>query len=362
MNQKYLTMQTLPPTPISDPNITPFLADIISHINDEHTHDLRTIAEAKLGGLSQQIAVSVEQIYRHGFEMKVCQFATHNAIANTPSQEKPLPVLHRLWVDFDQPIEQLEDLMMAYVKVLERSQRKLGRLPIQTLERKFTFLQGFFVTENMYRMVLTAPNDTVIDQAGYAYLFDIDESLVDNTKDSRPRPHRYYTLRQVTQTTSNAQVWIDVYVHGDNLGSRWATSRKLGDTITTQREFAEHVHHLHDGKALLIADETSLPTVARLLEQWQNPIPPVVMVMTHNATEQAYLSHSTSATPYRLIQINHYDSHDIQGHIQQLLDEQMTFDSVWGGLQAGLVKTLRPWLQQALAMNRQQMVLKVYWR
>ena len=40
----------------------------------------------------------------------------------------------------------------------------------------------------------------------------------------------------------------------------------------------------------------------------------------------------------------------------------MTFDSVWGGLQAGLVKTLRPWLQQALAMNRQQMVLKVYWR
>ena len=329
-------MQTLPPTPISDPNITPFLADIISHINDEHTHDLRTIAEAKLGGLSQQIAVSVEQIYHHGFEMKVCQFATHNAIANTPSQEKPLPVLHRLWVDFDQPIEQLEDLMMAYVKVLERSQRKLGRLPIQTLERKFTFLQGFFVTENMYRMVLTAPNDTVIDQAGYAYLFDIDESLVDKTKDSRPRPHRYYTLRQVTQTTSNAQVWIDVYVHGDNLGSRWATSRKLGDTITTQREFAEHVHHLHDGKALLIADETSLPTVARLLEQWQNPIPPVVMVMTHNATEQAYLSHSTSATPYRLIQINHYDSHDIQGHIQQLLDEQMTFDSVWGGLQARL--------------------------
>lgn len=58
-------MQTLPPTPISDPNITPFLADIISHINDEHTHDLRTIAEAKLGGLSQQIAVSVEQIYHH---------------------------------------------------------------------------------------------------------------------------------------------------------------------------------------------------------------------------------------------------------------------------------------------------------
>ena len=53
-------MQTLPPTPISDPNITPFLADIISHINDEHTHDLRTIAEAKLGELSQQIAVSVE--------------------------------------------------------------------------------------------------------------------------------------------------------------------------------------------------------------------------------------------------------------------------------------------------------------
>lgn len=51
-------MQTLPPTPISDPNITPFLADIISHINDEHTHDLRTIAEAKLGGLSQQITVS----------------------------------------------------------------------------------------------------------------------------------------------------------------------------------------------------------------------------------------------------------------------------------------------------------------
>lgn len=146
--------------------------------------------------------------------------------------------------------------------------------------------------------------------------------------------------------------------------------------IKSVREYPEKIEHLTEGQCLLICDETSLPTVANLLENWQNPLPPLVIVITNDANDMTYLHDLDLSDPLRcdkdfiaenLHHIINKPTVDLPEQIMAVLNAQLvtlpvTIGKVWGALEATNMKSLRRQLKTTLDLSRQDMILKVYWR
>jgi len=190
------------------------------------------------------------------------------------------------------------------------------------------------------------------------------------------------------------QALVDVFLHGDTPGGSWAQSLQSGDTVVTKREFPEKTEHLRDGQALLIADETSMPTVARLLELWKNPKPPLVVCVTQDIADQCYfdavkmrssldgIDNDNSDTDSDCNTESRKDNHftvlpivtnqaNSGAELATLIDSQLggylthnplQIGKVWGALEANTAKALRPLLKDRLALSRTDVVVKVYWR
>ena len=174
------------------------------------------------------------------------------------------------------------------------------------------------------------------------------------------------------------QAWVDVFVHGNTPGGNWATALQAGDTVITKREFPEKVEHLRDGQALLIVDETSMPTAARLLELWDNPKPPLIVCVTQDVADQSYFNdikmnddveggkdRNFTVLPIVIGSINSEQSLAtlINSKLSDYLTEHpLKIDKVWGALEASTVKALRPTLRERLKLNRAEVIVKVYWR
>ncbi|MFW2176941.1 MULTISPECIES: SIP domain-containing protein [unclassified Moraxella] len=360
-------------------NLTPFnaleIAEIIEHINEDHLDDMKNMAMGLLGlSKAQQKSlqkVMLQQIYQQGLLLDL-QFEQGDK--NQHSQHSQ----QSQFLAFDQTIESLELLNEQYVILLQRSDRKQGKQTIEIQQRQFVLQSVSQVSQNIYRLTVQSTSDLSTLPAGYAFLFDVRLSNTDLTK--YPRPYRYYTLRKAWQQV-NPQgetqylAWLDVYCHGEknaeiSLGETWVKSLQADDVILSEREFPEKLEHLM-GQSLLIADETSLPTVARLLELWQQPLPPVVMVYLQDEKDLAYLDEvinqqSAKVSPVILPVIaNHAQTahEQIFATLNDFLaSHSLKIDSVWGGLEAQTTKKLRPMLCDVLQMHRENMVVKVYWR
>lgn len=333
------------------------VAAIIEHINDEHQSDIQEFAFYLLGlTKNQQQALTGSQligIYKEGMLLDL-------TIDNQKSQR---------FLAFSQAITTLDDLNEAYVALIQQSQTMQGKKTIQVIEQQFIVLDSYFITQNMLRLVLQAPQNTPLIYAGYAYLFNIGKSLEDNEKSN----YRYYTLRKAFIEREKTIAWIDIFIHDDNAGANWAKSLKKGEIITSKREFPEKTEHLQQGQALLIADETSLPTVARLLELWQNPIAPIIILLTQNRSEQFYLQnianwHVSQSKSPKMIQLlvknqtGNLLSDRLLEVAKNLKSQNINIDKIWGGLEASLIKSLRNKLLSTLDLSRQDGVIKVYWR
>ena len=242
------------------------------------------------------------------------------------------------------------------------------------------------------------------NEAGYAYLFDLEHNAMTDalmtdstdgnkasdykTNDSekenvRPaRPHCYYTLRKAWQADNGIRAWVDVFLHGDTPGGNWAAALQAGETVVTKREFPEKVEHLRNGQAVLIVDETSMPTAARLLELWNNPTPPLVVCVTQDAGDQSYFDTVKMRSGIDCDTENNGNDHftilpivtnqvnsgaDLATLIDRELGDYLTnnplqIDKIWGALEANTAKALRPLLKDLLGLSRTDVVVKVYWR
>ena len=255
----------------------------------------------------------------------------------------------------------------------------------------------------MYRLVLTLPQNNAVSsdsvpvtEPGYAYLFDIghnypfstdnNDGNVSSNSDGNDqsgsttlnfkRLHRYYTLRKaiLDPKTGQNRAWIDIFLHGEALGSQWLTAVNSQKTVKTMREVPEKVAHLNQGQALLIADETSIPTVARLLELWQNPVPPLIIYITQQKSDQEYLKHREvndlidDKLEILPLVIGNMD----QGQpLAQLIDSTVedylaqhpvVIEKVWGAIEVNTSKALKALLKQRLKLDRTDMIVKGYWR
>lgn len=350
----------------------------ISHVNEEHQDELAMFINAfTTTTVSEHEIASIKELYTDGILMDVTatNYDKDTLINSTVLRSQ-------YFIDFTIPISESMTLQEQYMTLLQTSANKLGKRTIKLQEQRFTVINGYYASPNMYRLVVTAPDSTPLTHPGYAYLFELDSdglsATTNNAKDSDKPLQRYYTLRKAWQdsSSSSVQAWIDVYIHGDTAGGNWARALDCGSQVKTVREYPEKIEHLSTGQCLLICDETSLPTVANLLENWQNPLPPLVIAITndpedigylHSLTLSNQLRHDTNFLQDNLCHIINIPTNDVAEQIMALLNTQfarlpLKIGKVWGALEAADIKSLRQQLKASLGLSRQDMVIKVYWR
>ena len=360
----------------------------VDHINDEHQDELVMFINIFAKASIREDAVpSIAEIYSDG--MLLALTPINNDQGNTENKAYPI---EQHFINFMSPVDDATSLNEQYITLLQRAATKLGKRTIKLRNQFFTVIDGYYASSNMYRLLITAPDNTPLNQPGYAYLLDLGASFVDsklasaeqNDADDRKSTdefqgvYRYYSLRKAWQDADSASVhaWIDVYIHGDTPGGNWARSLGTGAQIKSVREYPEKLDHLTDGQCLLICDETSLPTVANLLENWQNPLSPLVIAITNDPKDISYLhditlserlSHDEDFKQENLLHIVNVPTTSLTEQIITTLNTRLTttpikIDKVWGALEAADIKSLRPQLKSVLGLSRQDMTIQVYWR
>ena len=360
----------------------------VDHINDEHQDELVMFINIFTKASIREDAVpSIAEIYSDG--MLLALTPINNDQGNTENTAYPI---EQHFINFMSPVDDATSLNEQYITLLQRAATKLGKRTIKLRNQFFTVIDGYYASSNMYRLLITAPDNTPLNQPGYAYLLDLGASFVDsklasaeqNDADDRKSTdefqgvYRYYSLRKAWQDADSASVhaWIDVYIHGDTPGGNWARSLGTGAQIKSVREYPEKLDHLTDGQCLLICDETSLPTVANLLENWQNPLSPLVIAITNDPKDISYLHDITLSEQLRhdedfkqenLLHIVNVPTTSLTEQIVTTLNTRLTttpikIDKVWGALEAADIKSLRPQLKSVLGLSRQDMTIQVYWR
>ena len=224
----------------------------------------------------------------------------------------------------------------------------------------------------------------LLNHTRYAHLFEINNDLsisnesANASDNASERLQRYYTLRKAWQDAGTQRIhgWVDTYIHGDTPGGNWARAAQAGTQLKSVRDYPEKIAHLNDGQCLLICDETSIPTVANLLENWHNPIAPIVIVVTHDVADRAYLQDIELSQTLaqidnfkqdNIVHILNTPSIDLPDAIVSAIDTRLEdgsilIEKVWGALSAADAKILRRQLKTKFDLSRQDMVMKVYWR
>lgn len=359
----------------------PMVAKIkfMNHVNDEHQDELALFVEAFADTkLSNDMAVVVAEVYSNGLLLE----ASVQNVEALPNHKVEMlsDGISQFFIEFENVIDETITLKSQYINLLQVASKKLGKLAIKQQERYFTVIDGYYASPNMFRLVVAAPADTRLNHAGYAYLFEMntDVSISHNSAAASEKLQRYYTLRKAWQDAETQQIqgWVDIYIHGDTSGGNWARAVQAGTQLKSVRDYPERIAHLNDGQCLLLCDETSMPTVANLLENWQNPIAPIVIVMTNDGAELSYLqeielsqtlAEINSFKQDNIVHILNAPSIDLPDAIVSAIDTRLEdgsilIEKVWGALSAADAKILRRQLKTKFDLSRQDMVMKVYWR
>ncbi|MGP5515068.1 SIP domain-containing protein [Psychrobacter alimentarius] len=360
----------------------------IDHVNEEHQDELAMFINIfTKASIREDSVPSIVELYSDGMLLALTSIDN-----NQTDPENAAHPTEQYFVHFTSPVVDAASLQEQYITLLQRAATKLGKRTIKLRDQFFTVMDGYYASPNMYRLLVTVPDNTPLNQPGYAYLLDLNASFAASKLDSGERRdsndsdntdkfqgvYRYYSLRKAWQDADSSSVhaWIDVYIHGDTSGGNWAKSLDTGMKIKSVREYPEKLEHLTDGQCLLICDETSLPTVANLLENWQNLSSPLVIAITNDSKDINYLHDITLSERLskderfrqdNLLHIINTPATALTEQIMTTLNSRLTttpnkIDKVWGALEAANIKSLRPQLKSVLGLSRQDMTIQVYWR
>ena len=351
----------------------------MNHVNDEHQDELALFVEAFADTkLSNDMAVVVAEVYSDGLLLEA---SVQNVEALPNHKVETLSdAVSQFFIEFENVIDETITLKSQYINLLQVASKKLGKQAIKQQERYFTVIDGYYASPNMFRLVVAAPADTPLNHAGYAYLFEMnaDVSNRSESNNASEKLQRYYTLRKAWQDAETQQIqgWVDTYIHGDTPGGNWARAAQAGTQLKSVRDYPEKIAHLNEGQCLLICDETSMPTVANLLENWQNTIAPIVIVVTNDDADTAYLQDIELSQTLaqidnfkqdNIVHILNTPSIDLPDAIVSAIDTRLEdgsilLEKVWGALSAADAKVLRRQLKTKFDLSRQDMIMKVYWR
>lgn len=314
--------------------------DILDHLNLEHKKELLAIAQVYLD--QAIVHVSALDLFEEGILLQ-----TDKGGADF------VPFL----IDGDLH-HKIRQLAMTAVKKQGKNDVKSPWL--------FKVEQIQFVTANLCRLTLKTPHKILSLEAGYAWRFSLEGfatplSEQEYAQRAKELPSRYYTMRKCLTTSEQGEslVWVDVFLHNDSKGSCWAKQLKIGEYIYAYQDYYEYTQHLAQGENILIADETGFPTLAAILENWQNPMAPRVISISHQPVEQDYLAQNKLHCNFSLYQINQQNAAQ---QIIQILDQLPQIDNVWGALESSQAKQIRIYLRHRWGLKAEQNRIKGYWK
>lgn len=368
-------------TPLADQNQK---LDLLDHVNDDHLPELLTIAQSY--GAPDAQGARLLDIFQEGCLLQV----------QLPGQAEPQPLFVPFVLQGD-----LEEnvLYLAYDAMVRQGK------PLDGGKKQFLSVVGSEkVSANMLRLHLRSAVALPENAPGYAWCFSFKTLAQLPARQPEPaqrlsppmqwlnrlfmwwlrqissqrreqillsfsKDQRYYTMRRASRSSEQAafadHAWVDVYLHDmrpgtPSPGSRWASSLKAGDVVLSKFEYHEHTDALHEGQAVLMGDETALPTIAAVLEQWRNPLAPVVVSITADAADQAYLPESLLPPGTQLHRIS--ASADVAAEVLALLQALPRIDAAWGALENDDAKAVRQWLRQHHGLQGRHNRVKGYWR
>lgn len=344
--------------------------DIIEHINNDHIKELKEIVFAN-SSYKEIESVKLFDIFEEGCLLKV-EFTKDNF--------KELFVRFTIKGNLEEKI-----LYIAYKAMVDN-----GKPIASSKKQYFEVIENTYVTTNMLRLTVKS-NIEIPSSPAFAYLFSLKKlEKVGKTKDkpkanaftklfgkfflfilkllsskqrsnllrSMNKNNRYYTVRKAWEKDNEYYAFIDIYIHGKTNGGDWAKSLQQGDIITSVNEYKEKSQHLAQGKSLLIADETSLPAVGAILEEWKNPILPEVIVITNEEEEKKYLDEVQNKS-YNV----HYllNSDDLHATLIQTIERLDKIESVWGALEKNISKELKKYIRNTLEIKSKNNRVIGYW-
>lgn len=364
-------------TPITDIN---HKTDIIEHVNQDHIDELLAIAQSHYTQ-GEILSAKILDIYQEGVKIAI------NSETKKPTEE--------LFVPFE--IEgDLEDkiLYLAYAAIVKQGRNFGGNN-----KRFFEVIDKQPVTRNIVRLTLKSATPLPDYYPGYAYAFLLKSMKQRPQKDSRTgqkkswskslfdhffvwlmkhqssnnrqklmlranKDIRLYTLRKAWESSEQPGFidtgYVDVFQHDDTPGSLWVNALTTGDIIMSRSEVQDKHPHLKHGQALLIADETAYPALAGILEYWNNPLPPQVILLSSAEDDQRYFDESqlpSNASLHRII-----CSADKQGdEVLKILEKIEHIEVVWAAFESESAKKVRHYLRNQRQIIGKNNHTKAYW-
>lgn len=195
---------------------------------------------------------------------------------------------------------------------------------------------------------LTLQTDAAVEWApGHACHFVLPDEPITGNGPVR----RSYTLRRVAGQTAT----VDVYRHGDSPGNRWATSLRAGHAVTVMGNRAEKFPDFGAGPALLLGDETALPTLAGLLERWSGG--KVTVLVESHQDPASYLPLPAGAT----LRWEPTGPRPGEGLRRGVEAHEGPLGAVWGAGEMETVKALRAALRTQHGLTAAQCRMIAYW-
>ncbi|MBD5770794.1 siderophore-interacting protein [Marinomonas colpomeniae] len=355
--------------------------DIIDHVNQDHPEEVLAIAKSQHSE-EEILSAKILDIFQEGVLLHI-QFNI-----KTPPKETFFPF---------QIEGSLEDKIfyLAYAATV-----KQGRNLTSTGKHFFEVINKQYITTNIIRLTVKSTTPLPEYYPGYAYAFLLktikkhsNESTTKVRKKYRVKnlldrffiwlmKHlssknrkkllkganknvRPYTLRKTwkssDQATFSDQGHIDIYTHNDTLGSQWAKGLSNGDLIMSRSESADKHSHLIEGQALLIADETAYPAIAGIIEEWQNPLPPQIIIISSEVCEQDYFKNITlpaGSQIHKIICLPKHQTNEVLSVIMRIEN----IDVVWAALEGESAKRIRHHLRNERKILGKNNHTRAYWK
>lgn len=328
--------------------------ETIEHVNEDHRYEMMLVVKA-FTQLGEVVDAELQDVFEEGVTMNA--FPTEHA--------EPIPVFVPFTVEGE-----------THVKVRTLAGDAMNKLQIRSdrnRQRYFEVINIRHHTANMLRLTLRCEDQLPAPQGGYvcSFLLSHFDSLAD-AQQAFPRGltddavSRAYTYRRIN--TQDNTIDVDIFMHGEegeSPANTWAKSLKPGHFVRTIGERPERFEHVHAGKALICADETSLPAIAGLLGFWGNPEPPIVVVEVGHQAEFAYLDDCEKPTGTEVIfRVRNHTAEVTQGEAINAYLEQYKppVEVAWGALGSKGARHVRNFIREQYQLTSKQVRVSAYWK
>lgn len=344
-------MTTLPPSPVPTAR-TPLPAEdqarIAEHVNEDHLPEMLLCARA-FTPHAQPRAAEVQAIYTEGFDLRV-----QDAAGNWHTEFVPYP--------------EAAGAHLGIRAAVQAAQERLGTPRAKSVDATLRVREVGYASRHMRRLTLeVAPEDQATWPQwtpGFSLLFTL--GTPGEAGASAETPERYYTVR--AQDLAAGTITADVYCHDNTPGSNWAQGLGAGDLVRVRGGRPERFPEFGPG-ALLLGDETALPTIAALLEGWAGEQGqgqgraqgPRVLLEVRDAAEQRYLDGVClpAGTHLSWLPAGETPGTSLLRVVQGL---ETSPDSVWGALEVDAARAVRAAVREDLGVERAASVVTGYWR